>query len=156
SLRVLGGCLLLALLAASAARAQDWRGSGGADGFVQDPDGKPIAGATVKITFVRVGAGPKPTTTNKSGYWGFGGLAGGQWGSGGTAPGFEPMKTTFPVSEKGVFHAKERRLNRAAPVQASSSEVDAGAKAGQEAVAAVTEGNRLVGEKKYAEARAEY
>jgi tetratricopeptide (TPR) repeat protein len=156
SFRALAGCLLLVLLTASAALAQDWRGSGRADGFIKDQDGKPIEGVTVKVTLVRVGSGPKPTTTNKGGYWGFGGMAGGQWEIEVTAPGYESIKTTFSVSEGQMFHAGDRRLQKAAPVAPAAPELDAAAKAGQEAVAAVTEGNRLVGEKKYAEARAQY
>lgn len=155
-LRALSGCLLLAVLSAPAALAQDWKGSGRVDGFIKDQDGKPIEGATVKLTLARLGAGPKPVTTNKSGYWGFMGLAGGQWEIEVSAPGYEPIKTNFGISEASMFHAGDRRLQKAAPVAAAGPEVDAGAKAGAEAVAAVTEGNRLVGEKKYAEARAQY
>jgi tetratricopeptide (TPR) repeat protein len=139
------------------ALAQDWKGSGRVDGFIKDPDGKAIEGATVTLTYTRVNAGPAPAKTNKSGYWGFMGLAGGDWAIDISAPGFEPLKASFGMSETKMVHWGEKKLQRAAaPAAPAAPELDAAAKAGQEAVAAVTEGNRLVGEKKYAEARSQY
>ena len=108
-LRILPGCLLVALVLAPAALAQDWKGSGRCDGFIKDQDGKPIEGATVKVTLMRLGAGPKPATTNKSGYWGFMGIAGGQWEIEVSAPGYDPIKTSFSISESSMFHAGDRR-----------------------------------------------
>jgi len=58
--------------------AQDWRGQGRLEGKVTDADGKPLAGATVKLDNPARGGGPT-VKTDKKGKWAFLGLVGGNW-----------------------------------------------------------------------------
>lgn len=154
-LRLAPSFLLLALLPALPVRAQDWRGSGRLDGWIKDPNGQPIADATLKLSR-EAGAGPT-VKSDKKGYWAILGLSGGTWNIDISAPGFETRKITVRISEMKRVPPMELQLQKAAVAAPEAAPVvDAGAKAGAEAIAAVTEGNKLLGEKKFAEARADY
>jgi tetratricopeptide (TPR) repeat protein len=153
--RSLPGCLLLALLWSLPARAQDWRGQGRLTGWVKDPNGQGIADATLALS--REKGGGTSTKTNKKGYWAIVGLSEGRWNIDVSAPGYETRKVSVTVSEGGRVPPMDIQLQKAVAAAApAATEADAGAKAGAEAVAAVTEGNKLLGEKKFAEARAQY
>jgi len=143
--------LLVLLLSSSALHAQDWRGKGRVDGWVKDASGQPIADAKVELTREK-GGGPS-TKTNQKGYWAILGLIGGIWNLDVSASGYETRKLSVNVTEGGRVPSMEIVLEKAAaPV--------AGAQTGKNVAAEVTEavnqGNKLLGEKKYAEARAEY
>ena len=144
---------VVALLSAAALSGQDWRGKGRAEGHVKDADGQPIADA--KVELAREGGGGPTTKTDKKGYWAVMGLIGGKWNVDISAPGYETRKTVMGIQEAGRTPPLEIQLQKAAApapadVQAGGKDVRA------EVTAAVEQGNRLIGEKKYAEARAEY
>jgi Flp pilus assembly protein TadD len=144
--------LVAASLTSSVLPAQDWRGKARVDGWVKDKSGQPIAEATVE--FSREKGGKASTKTNKKGYWAILGLAGGPWNVDVSAPGFEPRKTSVSLEEATRIPPMDIRLEpAAAPVASAPS---AASKAAEEVRTAVEEGNRLLGEKKYAEARTQY
>lgn len=58
--------------------AQDWKGNGRVEGRVLDPDGKPVAGATVKLANPGRGGGPT-VKTDRKGKWAYLGLVAGTW-----------------------------------------------------------------------------
>jgi tetratricopeptide (TPR) repeat protein len=144
--------LAAALLSAATVSGQDWRGKGRVDGHVKDAEGRPIADAKVELTRDS-GAGPS-TKTDKKGYWAVMGLIGGKWNVDISAPGYETRKTVVGVQEAGRIPPLEIQLQKAAAPAAAG--VQAGKDVRAEVTAAVEQGNRLIGEKKYAEARAEY
>ncbi len=149
--RFLPFLLSVALLPAGALPGQDWRGKGRVDGWVKDANGQPIASAQVELT--REKGGGISTKTNAKGYWAILGLIGGIWNVDVTVPGYEPRKLSVNITEAGRVPSMEILLEKAAaPVAGAQPGRDVGA----EITAAVTEGNKLLGEKKYAEARAEY
>jgi tetratricopeptide (TPR) repeat protein len=153
SLRSSGLLLALAALALSWApllKGQDWRGSGRVDGWVKDQSGQPVADATVQLSREK-GGGPS-TKTNKKGYWAVLGLIGGSWNVDVTAQGYAPRKLTVSISEANRIPPMDIRLEpTVAPVAQAPGRDIAG-----EVTAAVNQGNKLLGEKKFAEARAEY
>jgi len=147
--------ILLSLFVLAAARpstAQDWKGKGRLEGRITDQDGKPIAGAVVKI---RVPGRPDdgPTTkTDDKGRWTVMGLRGGDWKITVEARGFIPGETTFAVSE--VYRANPLEYKMApVPVEAPQPE-----KTGlpPEVVEALNSGNEALAEKRWADARAAF
>ena len=145
--------LTVSLLAAAALSGQDWRGRGRAEGYVRDAEGQPIAEAKVELT--RDNGSGTSAKTDKKGHWAVMGLIGGKWNVDVAAEGYEPRKTVMGIQEAGRTPPLEVQLQKAAApapaaVQAGGKDVRA------EVTAAVEAGNRLIGEKKYAEARAEY
>jgi tetratricopeptide (TPR) repeat protein len=143
--------VVIAVAWGSTVLAQDWRGKARVDGWVKDKNGQPIADATVQVS--REKGGGTSAKTNKKGYWAILGLAGGAWNVDVSAPGFETRKVAVSLSEANRIPPMEILLEpAAAPVPAAG----AASQAAQETKAAVEEGNRLLGEKKYAEARAQY
>jgi tetratricopeptide (TPR) repeat protein len=150
--RTVASLLLAVGFATSVLLAQDWRGKARVDGWVKDKSGQGIADATVE--FSREKGGKTSTKTNKKGYWAILGLAGGPWNVDVTAPGFEPRRTSVNLEEGNRIPAMDIKLEpaaAAAPVASAAPN-----KAAEEVRTAVEEGNRLLGEKKYAEARAQY
>jgi tetratricopeptide (TPR) repeat protein len=149
---VLSLIVAAAMLAAPLAHAQDWRGKGRVDGWVKDADGNPIADAQVELT--RDAGGKISAKTNKKGYWAIMGLIGGPWNIDVTAAGYETRKLQVSLSEASRIPPMEIKLDKAAPAQAAEGVAAGGA--GAEAIKAIEAGNALLGEKKFAEARAEY
>lgn len=150
--RMLLSILAAALLSTAALSGQDWRGKGRAEGHVKDADGQPIADAKVELT--RDSGGGTSAKTDKKGYWAVMGLIGGKWNVDIAAPGYETRKTVMGVQEAGRTPPLEIQLQKAAAPAAVAAQ--AGKDPRPEAMAAVEQGNKLIGEKKYAEARAEY
>jgi len=141
------------ILAGFVAGAQEAQGNSRVDGWVKDKNGQPIAEATVELS--REKGGRSSVKTNKKGYWAVPGLAEGAWDIEVSAPGYETRKVSVRVSEATRIPPVEIQLDPAAapvaaPVAGSSSEV------AQEVRTAIEEGNRLLGEKKYRDARAQY
>jgi Tfp pilus assembly protein PilF len=151
--RLLLSFLGAALLSAATLSGQDWRGKGRAEGWVKDADGQPIADA--KVELARESGGGTAAKTDKKGHWAVMGLIGGKWNVDVSATGYETRKTVMGVQEAGRTPPLEVQLQKAA-APAPVAGVSAGKDVRAEATAAVEQGNRLVGEKKYAEARAEY
>jgi tetratricopeptide (TPR) repeat protein len=85
---------------ASQALAQNWKGIGRMTGKVVDPDGKPIADATVKLNCAARGGGPT-VTTDKKGNWSYLGLGICDWNVEISAKGFagKAVVVNFPSEE---------------------------------------------------------
>jgi len=143
--------LAAALALAPALLAQDWRGRARVDGWIKDPNGQPIADA--KVEFKKESGGGPSTKTNKKGYWAILGLVGGAWNIDVTAAGYEPRKLSVSLSEAGRIPPMTIELE---PAAAEVPEAAAAPDAGAEIRAAVEAGNRLLTEKKFGQARAEY
>jgi Tfp pilus assembly protein PilF len=151
-LRRIRSVFLALSLLAPALSGQDWRGKGRVDGWVKDGSGQPVANATVELT--REAGGKTSTKTNKKGYWALMGLIGGAWNVDVSAPGFETRKLSVTISEASRITPIEVQLEKAAAAAPEAGVATGGA--GPEIIAAIQEGNRLLGEKKFAEARAQY
>lgn len=137
---------------------QAWAGKGRLQGQVKDESGKPVQGAKVTL---RAGSdrvdpaadGPKQLTTDKNGKWQTLGLAGGAWGVLIEKEGFMPSEGQLRVNEFGpaspiIVTLKVVPKEVAQQVQQQS--------AGGQAKEALERGNALLGQGKYAEARAAY
>lgn len=146
---------VLALVCFPPSRAfpQDWRGKARVDGWVKDKGGKPVAGATVAVSRAK-GGGPT-VTTNYKGYWAVLGLVGGAWNLDVSAKGFETRKVSISLSEGSRIPPMEILLEPAAG-PAPVADATAPNQAALEVKAAIEEGNRLLTEKKYPDARAQY
>jgi tetratricopeptide (TPR) repeat protein len=141
-----------ALFVTATLAAQDWRGRARVDGWVRDAGGQPIPDAKIQLT--RESGGGPTSKTNAKGYWSVMGLIGGPWNVDVSAPGYETRKLAVSLSEAGRIPPIEIKLEKAAPAAASGGVATGGA--GPEIIAAIEQGNRLLAEKKYAEARALY
>jgi len=153
--------LLLATLALAAgvpAWSQSWAGRGRLQGTVKDESGKPVEGAKVTLRkgTDRVEAsnpGPNLLTTDKNGKWSILGLAQGPWGVLIEKEGYIPSEGQAPVNEFGPSPPINITL-KVIPkevLQKAEQESTAG-----QAKAAIERGNALLGENKFAEARAAY
>ncbi len=137
----------LAVLLPATGTAQDWKGRGRIQGEVTDERGAPVAAASVTLRWgVAPDQGPAPLATDRKGKWSFLGLVGGAWIVLVEAPGFVPQEGSVQVNEFGAVPPIKMKLR---PAEASAAPVDP-------AVAAIEEGNRLLGEGRHAEARAAY
>ncbi len=153
--------LLLAALTLAAgvpSWGQAWAGRGRLQGTVKDESGKPVEGAKVTL---RKGTdrvdpktdGPAPLTTDKNGKWSTHGLAQGPWGVLIEKEGLIPSEGQVAVNEFGPAQPINVVL-KVIPkevIQKAEQESAAG-----QAKAAIERGNALLGEGKYAEARAAY
>jgi|GEM_PF-685786 len=130
--------LVLFLVLAIPVTAQDWAGRGRASGRVLDPDNNPVAGAKVTLSLPgRPDAGPKPLTTDKKGRWSYLGLAGGSWHVTIEAEGYK-------ISE-GNFNVDEFQVTKPLVINLTPNPY-----------AAITEGQGLIDQGKYDEARAKF
>jgi tetratricopeptide (TPR) repeat protein len=143
SLGALCGAVLLCLASASAAAAQDWKGSARVQGKVTDPDGKPIEGALVKLELPQ--AGGTELKTNKKGEWAILGLASGEWHIDVSAQGYEPKAISVSLAYESRTKPIEVKLERAKPKGPPP-----------EVVAALEKAEKAYKEGRFDEARAEY
>jgi tetratricopeptide (TPR) repeat protein len=130
---------LLIAAFASAASAQSWRGMARMTGKVTDEDGKPLEGVKVKLALGS--AGGTELKTNKKGEWEIGGLARGDWALDFEFPPYESRRITVSIAE----------LTRTPPVEIKLK-LDINEAIRIEVVKAAD----LLGQEKYAEARACY
>jgi tetratricopeptide (TPR) repeat protein len=138
--------------------AQDWAGKGRLQGDVLDPAGKPVQGAKVTL---RPGAppvdpaksGPAPVTTDKRGHWAFLGLTGGAWGVLIEKEGFVRSEGQAQVNEFGPVPPIRVTIEPIPEQVQKQVETNA---TGEEALAALKQGNAKLEAGQYAEARAEY
>jgi Flp pilus assembly protein TadD len=144
-------------------RAQSWAGHGRLQGIVTDSQGKPIQGA--KITLLQgegdQAKGPKPIYTDKAGKWAVLGLAGGQWRILIDKEGYVPSEGRSPVIEGGVgvpqpIRVQLRELTKEQVQAAQQAAEKKAGPSGTEIKGWIEEGNRLLQEQKYADARAQY
>src|SRR5437667_330215 len=111
---VVPGLALVTLAAAPQAQAQDWKGMGRIEGRVVDPDGKPVADATVKVELPSRGG--TTVKTDKKGRWALGGIAAGQWNIDVDAPGFATRRVSATLgSESDRLPPGEIKPERSAP-----------------------------------------
>ena len=149
--------LLLMLLAGLPAFAQEWAGRGRMHGEVKDEQGRPVEGAQVwlrrgdaAIDPNNPGEGPKPVTSNKNGKWSILGLAQGGWRVLILKEGFLPSEGNVKVAESGP---PPQAINI---VLKAMSAAEAAAQQGPSVLDIIEEGNQLLTQQKYAEARAAY
>jgi len=140
-----GLAVAVALTVALPLAAQDWKGRGRISGRVLDAEGKPVAGATVKLDLPERGGGTT-VTTGKDGKWALGGIASGTWHVDVEAQGYAPMagQVNLP-SEAARLSPLEIRLEKAQPKGPSA-----------EVVAALDTAESLFKDGRYAEARSEF
>lgn len=138
--------VLGAVAVATAAPAQDWRGSGRLEGKVLDEDGKPIANATVRLEMPSRGGGPT-LKTDKKGVWAVLGIVAGRWNVDVEAEGYQPKKLFAMLpGESTRVPPMEVRLQRAGPFAGLPPEV----------AEAVHKGDEAYQAGRYAEARTHY
>jgi len=92
---------LVVMIAAAAARAQSWRGGHGrVEGTVKDPQGNPIANATVTMRLQQGGTSSGPDLkTNNKGHWAILGIVGGNWNVDISAPGYQTKQIEYNLKE---------------------------------------------------------
>ncbi|HTQ80367.1 MAG TPA: tetratricopeptide repeat protein [Thermoanaerobaculia bacterium] len=153
--------VVLLLAAGLPAFAQGWAGHGRVQGIITDPQGKPVEGA--KITLLKgdgdAAKGPKPFFTDKAGKWSYLGLAGGQWRILIDKEGYLPSEGRTNIVESSFDVPQPIRVQlKDIPKEVQQAQQQATQKnqQGKEAIAAIEEGNKLLQEQKYAEARAQY
>ena len=101
-------------VAAAPLSAQDWKGMGRLFGKVSGPDGKPVAGATVKLDCPQRGGGTE-IKTDKKGQWAFQGLAACNWNIDIKAEGLAPRSISVPMpSEQARMQPVDVKLEKPA------------------------------------------
>jgi tetratricopeptide (TPR) repeat protein len=138
--------------------AQSWAGRGRLQGEIRDEQGKPIEGATITL---RKGnervdpkaEGPKQITTNKNGKWSTLGLGQGAWGILIEKAGYMPSEGQVQVNEFAVAQPINITL-KVIPKEVMQKAEEASGNA--KAKGAIEQGNALLGQSKFAEARAQY
>ena len=138
------GALLAGFLLATAVSAQGWAGRGRLSGTVEDLEGNPIEGASVKLTLD--GAGPEEVETNRRGRWVRAGLRSGEWIVLVSKPGFVPTEHAVTLNEYATGGDRpvletELELAEAAAAGAAALADDA---ASQAARALLEQGNGLL------------
>ena len=149
--------LLLMLLAGLPTFAQEWAGRGRMHGEVKDDQGRPVEGAQVwmrhgdaTIDPANPGEGPKPVTTKKNGKWSFLGLAQGSWRVLILKEGFLASEGSVKVNESGP--PPQAIMINLKPMSAAQ----AAAQQGPSVLDIIEEGNQLLTQEKFTEARAAY
>ncbi len=150
-LSILGHAIGVALLVLPGPlAAQDWSGRGRAQGIVTDLDGKPLEGATVKLSLPDdPDLGPEALTTDKKGRWSYLGLRNGVWNVYIEYPGLVPSEGVVQVNEFGTARTITIALRPIPPEELAEQ-------AATEAMKRLDEGNTLLAAGNYAEARTAY
>jgi Tfp pilus assembly protein PilF len=139
---VLVACTV-ALLMATSAGAQDWRGMGRMNGTVKDDSGQPVEGVVVKAHRVGSNGGPQ-ARTNKKGEWVIPGITNGSWDLDFDKPGYETRKQSASIVELTRNPTIETTLKKTA------------ADPNVAIVADLNKAADLVNQQKFAQARAIY
>ncbi len=134
---------IVALLMATSAGAQDWRGMGRMNGTVKDDSGQPVEGVVVKAHRVGSDGGPQ-ARTNKKGEWVIAGIASGSWDLDFDKPGNETRKQSASIVELTRNPTIETILKKTA------------ADPNVAIVADLNKAADLISQQKFAEARAIY
>jgi tetratricopeptide (TPR) repeat protein len=136
-------CLLIGALSLSTpALAQDWKGTGRAEGKVLDPDGKPLGGVVVRLELPTRGS--TELKTDKKGHWAILGLAGGNWNLDFSLKGYETKSISARLTS-GNNPPIEVTLAKAAAVGPPPEVMDK-----------LSKGDEAYKAGKYPEARAQY
>lgn len=131
------------LVCAGAAFAQDWQGKNKMGGKVVDEAGKPIAGVTVKLSFLQSKTGPEATSDAK-GQWKVENIAEGMWVVEFYHDGFDPRQIPVQVGGKTKSPNIELRLTKEGTDPTFAVQTG------------MAKGQQLYQTLKYAEARAVY
>lgn len=150
-MKKIGAVALVLFFSTTLALGQSWRGHGRLEGSVKDPDGKPIAGATITLTCVKYG-GTFEVKSDGKGNWVAGGIRGSDWNLDISAPGFVTRQLSNYISEVNRNKPVDVVLDRNVAAIASAESASQLA----EAQSFLVKGNELFNQKKYAEALAEY
>lgn len=149
--------LLLLLLAGLPASAQRWAGRGRLHGEIKDDQGRPVEGAQVWLRLgdepidpQNPGDGPKAVTTNKHGKWSILGLSQGAWRVLILKEGFLASEGNVKVNESGP--PPQAIIISLKPMSAAQ----VSAQQGPSVLDVIEEGNQLLTQEKFAEARAAY
>jgi Flp pilus assembly protein TadD len=139
---------------------QSWAGRGRLQGTVTDESGHPIQGATIILRKGNAGVdpkadGPKTLVTDKNGKWSILGLGQGPWGILIQKQGLQDSEGQLTVEEFHVGPVQPINITLKAPSQAAVQQAEKQSTSGQ-AKAALENGNALLAQGKYAEARAAY
>ncbi|MEX2271251.1 MAG: tetratricopeptide repeat protein [Vicinamibacterales bacterium] len=118
-----GFVLLLALVFATGAAAQEWRGMGRVGGKVVDESGQPVAGVTVKAALPRAGNRGPENKSNSRGEWAVGGIAGGEWALDFVKDGYDTRSITVSVTESSRLPPMEVVLKKKAAVAEPNVEI---------------------------------
>ncbi len=153
--------LLVLVLAGAPVWGQSWAGKGRLQGQIKDESGKPVEGAVITL---RKGDGqvdpkadgPKQITTDKNGKWSTLGLAGGTWGVLIEKPGFLPSEGQLKVNEYAVAQPLNITLKVPSKQQVQQAQAEQKDSPAALAKAALENGNNLLAQGKYAEARTSY
>jgi tetratricopeptide (TPR) repeat protein len=142
-MRRIAGLTLAVVLVASGAWAQAWKGTGRLSGKVVDEQGKPLEGVSVLATFPEVLGALLEAKSDKKGEWSVEDVAEGSWQLVFEKDGYDPGKGSAEVDETGRSAAVRTTLKKSFNpnefIKAEAAKADA-----------------LMGQKKYAEARAVY
>jgi len=111
-------------------------------GKVTDEEGKPLADVVVKLGLP--GAGGTEVKTNSKGEWAIGGIARGDWNVDFEKAGYDVLRISVSISEYSRIPPVETKLKKSAPDPNELIKAD------------LTKASALLGEKKFAEARAVY
>jgi Tfp pilus assembly protein PilF len=138
----------LVALVAGPAFSQAGHGKGRLGGVLTDPDGKPVPGITVTLTFAPSKGTLFKDTTGKKGEWSFIGLGTGDWILTASVPGYMPVEQTINVSQLAVNPKVQVVLKR--------PEKTPGVLQDETSVALLEQGNQLYKDGNYDEAIAAY
>jgi tetratricopeptide (TPR) repeat protein len=89
----------LALFAGAELSAQAWAGRGRVHGTIEDPDGNPVAGATLTLVHQEMEAGPPSLTSDRRGRFTYLGLNTGRWEITIEAEGFQTLIVETDVAQ---------------------------------------------------------
>jgi len=156
--------LAILVLAGSAAAAygQAWRGGQGrVEGNVKDPQGNPIADASIAMRLQSATSGsPGPDLkTNKKGHWAILGIIGGAWNVDISAPGYQTKQISYNLKEFERNPNIDVTLSPEVKQEAVKPHEEitvAGKKVSKETADALEKGNAAMTAKDYATARSEY
>ncbi|MCZ6725952.1 MAG: tetratricopeptide repeat protein [Acidobacteria bacterium] len=140
---------LMAVVVGAAVQAQGWKGRGRAQGRIVDDNGEPIEGVKITLTQPQSSAGPEPLYSDKNGKWGYLGLTGGTWSVVTELEGHVTAEGLLQVSEFGGAASVTVQLHKI-PESVLQEE------AATAAVSRLREGNDLLAQERYEEARAAY
>ncbi|MEM1180115.1 MAG: tetratricopeptide repeat protein [Acidobacteriota bacterium] len=135
------------MLPAAELMAQDWKGRGRVQGKVTDEAGEPVKDATVYITYGADGSGPEPVKTKKNGRWAYMGLTSGSFSIRVEAEGY--------VGAEGEMRVNEYTPAANKPLETTLRKDTAKAVAaeGDRLMTVLNEGNQLLMDGQFAEAR---
>ena len=161
--RSITASLLAALVLAVGVPAwgQSWAGKGRLQGQVRDESGKPVQGAKVVLRkdvtdhVDEKAEGPKPMVTDKNGKWSVLGLAQGDWGILIEKEGYMLSEGRVKVNESSFGPPQPINVTLKVIPKEVIEQAEKQSATGQ-AKAALEQGNALLQQGKYAEARASY